>query len=348
MSTHEAEGSRQAGMVETLLEMINGSWIAQAIAVTAELGLADLLRDGPRTSVDLASATGTDAPSLHRLLRALTTIDICHESEDGRFSITEMGRLLGTESPDSLRSWSMWWGKYLWPVWGNLRYSINTGNSARTLLTGTEGFKHLENDPAAAATFNQALVELTRLTTSGVVRAYDFSSCQLIVDVGGGYGELLAAILTANPKVRGVLFDLPHATEGARHHFEQARLSDRCEFVAGDFFESVPRGADAYVLKSVIHDWNDDKSRAILKTCHAAMNADARLLLVERVLPQRLETSAVHQSAVRSDLTMLVALGAQERTENDFRNLLNSAGFELTRVCPAGIVCVLEARQHSQ
>lgn len=344
-SPNEANHRQKTELVGRLLEMINGSWIAQAISVTAELGLADLLRDEPQTSEVLADATKSDPTSLHRLLRALTTIDICRELDDGRFNLTEMGKLLCSDSPDSLRNWSMWWGKYLWPVWGNLRYSVNTGRSARTLLTGSEGFKHLENDPAAAATFNQALVELTRLTTSDVVRAYDFSSCQLIVDVGGGYGELLAAILTENPKARGILFDLPHATEGAKRHFEQAGLSHRCEFVAGDFFQSVPQGADAYVLKSVIHDWNDDKSREILATCRNAMSHDSRLLLVERVMPQRLEVSASHQSAARSDLNMLVALGAQERTEIEFRNLLQSAGFELTHIFPAGMVSVLEAKR---
>lgn len=342
-SPNKANPPRKQQMVETLLEMISGSWIAQAIAVAAELGLADLLSAGPRSSADLAEQTQTDAPSLQRLLRALTTIDICRELDDGRFGMTEMGELLRADSPDSLRCWSMWWGKYLWPVWGNLRYSVNTGRSARTLLTGTEGFKHLENDPAAAATFNQALVELTRLTTSGVIRAYDFSRCQLIVDVGGGYGELLSAILAANPLARGILFDLAHTTEGAKRHFEQAGLSHRCEFVVGDFFQSIPQGADAYVLKSVIHDWNDDKSREILTTCRNAMSDDARLLLVERVMPQRLDVSASHQSAARSDLNMLVALGAQERTEIEFRNLLHSVGFELTHIFPAGMVSVLEA-----
>ena len=209
--------------------------------------------------------------------------------------------------------------------------------------TGTEGFQHLENDPEAAGTFNQALVELTRLTASNVVRAYDFSSVRHIVDVGGGYGELLSAILAANSSARGTLFDRPHAIEGARRHLEQAQLSDRCEFVAGDFFQSVPRGADAYVLKSVIHDWNDEKSGEILRNCRDAMGPGARLLLVERVLPMRWETSAAHQSTARSDLTMLVALAAQERTEDEFRKLLDSAGFELTRVCQAGMVSVLEA-----
>ena len=348
MSNTASTASPRTEMVDTLLEMINGSWIAQAIAVTAELNLADLLREGPLSSTDLAAVTGTDAPSLHRLLRALTTISICHESDDGRFCMTEMGRLLGSDSPDSLRCWSMWWGKHLWPVWGNLQYSVTTGKSARTLLTGTQGFKHLENDPTAASTFNQALVELTRLTTSGVVQAYDFSGCQLIVDVGGGYGALLSAILCANPNSQGILFDLPHATEGARRHFEQSDLSNRCNVVAGDFFQSVPQGADAYVLKSVIHDWNDDKSREILTTCRNAMPDDARLLLVERVMPQRLEATTTHQSAVRSDLTMLVALGAQERTEIEFRNLLHSAGFELTRIYPAGMVSVLEAHRISK
>ncbi len=343
MSTHETETSEVTGLAEKLLAMITSSWIGQAAYVAAELRLADLLREGPRSSEDLASVTGTDAPSLRRLLHALTTIDICHEAEDGRFGITAMGQLLGTESPESLRCWSIWWGKHLWPVWGNLLYSINTGKSARSLLTGTEGFQHLENDPEAAGIFNQALVELTRLTTSRVVRAYDFSSLRHIVDVGGGYGELLSAILAAKSSAQGTLFDRPHAIEGARRHFEQAQLSDRCEFVAGDFFQSVPRGADAYVLKSVIHDWNDEKSGEILRNCRDAMEHGARLLLVERVLPMRWEASAAHQSTARSDLTMLVALAAQERTEDEFRELLDSAGFNLTRVCQAGMVSVFEA-----
>jgi hypothetical protein len=331
----------------TLLEAIHASWIAQAAYVTAELGLADLLVDGPRTSEELAGATETHAPSLHRLLRALTTIDVCRETDDGRFALAPLGELLRTDAPQSLRHWTMWWGGNLWPVWGNLLYSVRTGRSARSMLTGTEGFGHLERDPKAAAVFNKGLAELTTLTAQSVVAAYDFAGLRRIVDVGGGYGQLLAAILRANPSARGVLFDLPHAIDGARQFLDGAGVGPRCEFVAGDFFQSVPSGGDAYVLKSVIHDWNDERATQILQTCRRAMEGDetARLLLVERIVPPRLEPTPEHRALARTDLSMLVALAAQERSEADFRRLLDAGGFRVTRIIPAGMtVSIVEAQ----
>jgi hypothetical protein len=321
--------------------------MAQAIHVAAELGIADRLADGPQTSSELAAITGTHAPSLHRLLRALATIDLCCERADGAFELTALGRLLRNDSPDSLRSWAIWWGAHLWPVWGNLLHSVTTGKSARAMLTGTEGFKHLEDDPEAAAIFNQALVELTRMACAAVVAAYDFSGLRRVVDIGGGYGELLAAILRANPEATGVLLELPHALAGARRHLDRAGLSSRCEFRAGDFFASVPGGADAYLLKSVLHDWEDERSRQILGTCRRAMGEGARLLVVEQIVPDKLEVSATHQALAQSDLTMLVAHGARERTAADFRSLLESAGFAVARVVPAGpTFSVLEALPH--
>jgi SAM-dependent methyltransferase len=344
MSENKTEKLESMSLAHKLLECVNSSWMAQAIYVAAELRIADLLKEGPRTSEDLAAVTGTHAPSLHRLLRALTTIDICKEREDGTFEMTPMGLLLGTDVAGSLRSWTIWWGTNLWQVWGNLLYSVKTGESARKLLFGTDGFKHLEQNPEAAAIFNQALVELTRLTSENVVRMYDFSGLKRIMDVGGGYGELLISILRANPANSGILFDLPHAIEGGKRHFDEAGLIDRCEFVEGDFFKSVPKGADAYILKSVIHDWDDNNSKRILENCCQAMGERGRLLLVERVVPERLEVSANHQAVVRNDLTMLVALAAKERTETQFRELLTSAGFHVTRILPIGMTfSVIEA-----
>lgn len=319
-----------------LLEAITSSWKSQAIHVAAELRIADLLADGPRTSADLAAVTGTDAAALHRLLRALVTLDVCREREDGSFAITPLGSLLGTDNAGSLRSWAIWWGSHLWPVWGNLLSSVRTGHSARSLLTGTEGFAHLDRDPEAAAVFNGALVELTRLACANIVQAYDFSRLKQIVDVGGGYGELLGTILRANPAASGVLFDLPHALDGARQHFEKAGLASRCQFLVGDFFESVPGGADAYVLKSVLHDWNDERSRQVLTNCRRALGAGARLLVIEQVLPDRLENSPTHRSLACSDLTMLVAHAARERTRADYEDLLNATGFVVARIIPAG------------
>jgi SAM-dependent methyltransferase len=342
--SEETLSSDPAARASRLLEAITSSWISQAIYVAAELQIADLLAEGPRTSGDLAAATRTHAPSLHRLLRALATLDICRQREDEAFEITPLGALLAKGSPESLRSWTLWWGAHLGPVWRNLLYSVRTGKSARALLTATEGFKHLERDPEAAALFNQAIVELTRLACASIVRSYDFSPFQRIVDVGGGYGELLAAILQANPAVRGVLFDLPHAIDGAKQHFQKAGLAERCEILAGDFFQSVPSGADAYLLKSVIHDWDDERSRKILQSCRRAMSAEARLLLVEQVLPERLEVSSTHQYMARSDLTMLVAHAACERAEAEFRNLLRSAGLSIARIVPTSShLSVIEA-----
>lgn len=344
MSKNRTGDPESVSLAHRLLERVTSSWMAQATYVAAELMIADLLVEGPRTSEDLAAVTGTHAPSLRRLLRALTTIDICRECEDGCFEITPMGLLLRADVPGSLRSWTIWWGAHLWQVWGSLLYSVKTGESARKLLTETDGFKHLEQDPEAAAVFNQALVELTRLTSKGVVRVYDFSGLKRIMDVGGGYGELLISILRANPATSGVLFDLPHAIEGGKRRFEEAGLTSRCEFLEGNFFVSVPGGADAYILKSIIHDWDDKNSKLILKNCRSATGNKGRLLLVERILPDRLEVSAAHQAAARTDLTMLVAHAARERTEAEFRELLNSAGFRVSRILPIGMTfSVIEA-----
>jgi hypothetical protein len=207
-----------------------------------------------------------------------------------------------------------------------------------------KGFEHLTGDPEAAAVFNEALGELTRLTAESIVRAYDFSGLKRIVDVGGGYGELLACILRACPGASGVLFDLEHAVGEAGRRFQEAGLAGRCEFVAGDFFRSLPRGADAYVLKSVIHDWDDAHGVQILARCREAMAAGARLLLAERIMPDRLDASPDHQALARTDLNMLIAHAAQERTEAAFRQLLNAAGFRVTRIVPAeATFCVIEA-----
>jgi hypothetical protein len=337
------ERQRHEGGAGELLEMIGAGWTAQAIHVAAELRLADLLADGPRTTADLAEATGTHEASLARLLRALTTIGVCTAPDDDSFAITEMGALLGT-GPGSLRSWAIWWGTQLWPVWGELLTSVRTGTSARAAVTGFEGFGQLEVEAATAALFHDALTELTRLEAPAIIEAYDFSGAGRVVDVGGGQGELLIDVLRATPDLEGVLFDLPHALAGAGPRIEAAGLSSRCELVAGSFFDAVPPGGGAYVLKSVIHDWTDDEADAILTNCRRAMGDSGRLVLVERVLPDPLGTTAAARSGVRSDLTMLLAQGGQERTEEQFRALLDSAGFRLTRVVAASpTLSVLEA-----
>lgn len=322
-------------LASQIIEMVNSSWMSQAISVMARLGIADLLATGPKSSAELAAATSTHPPSLHRLLRSLVTLEIVHEGEDSLFELTALGSVLCRDSAVSVRSWAVYWGGCHWPVWGHLLESIQSGQSARTLLAGTEGFEHLERDPEMAAVFNQAMVELTHLIAGRVVRAYDFSGMECIVDVGGGYGELLAAILTANPAAHGLLFDRPHAAQSGQRHLEALGLAGRCEFVAGSFFEVLPHGADAYVLKNILHDWNDERCGVILAVCRQAVPGKSKLLLVEQVMPERLEASPSHRSVVRGDLNMMVGLGAQERTEAEFRSLLTAAGFRLTRIIPA-------------
>jgi len=332
-----------APLVE-LLRLVNGNWMTQAIAVAAELGIMDLLARGARKAEALANATGCHAPSLQRLLRALASLGLCEEQQDGSFALTASGSLLVDDAPMSLRAYAIRYGRYQWPAWGKLLYSVQTGECARTLVDGTADFEHLERDAAVAAIFHRAMTEITRLIARAVVPAYDFSGFMRIVDIGGGYGEMLIAILRACPATRGVLFDRPDAVEGARQHLVKAGVADRCELIAGDFFESVPGGADAYLLKSVIHDWNDERGATILRCCRDAMPRDAKLLVVEYVMPERMEPSVLNRDAARSDLNMLVMLGGRERTASEYRSLLGSIGLRVTRTVPAALnFSVIEA-----
>lgn len=326
------------------LDRISNGIMLPAAYVAAEMRIADLLASGPMKVHELARVTGSHAPSLHRLLRALASLDLCCEGEDGAFALNPMGALLQAETSNSLRSWILWWGRYQWPLWGNLLHSVKTGESARKLVTGADGFGQLERDPDAAAVFNRAMAEYTRLVATGVARAYDFGGMRRIVDVGGGYGALLAAILGAYPGASGVLFDLSHAIEGAKVNLANAGLANCCEFIAGDFFDSVPDGGDAYLLKAVIHDWDDERSAVILRNCRRAIQRDGKLLLVERIMPDRLEASAPHRAIARADLNMLIGPGGRERTEADFRSLLHSSGFNTTRIVPTALeYSILEA-----
>jgi hypothetical protein len=339
MTRHDdGPGPRAPGEAdaEKLLAIIHASWMAQAACAAAELGIADLLADGPRRSDELAAAAGCHAASLERLMRALCSLELCRSRADDRYELTAMGALLRADAPDSLRAWTIWWGSQLWPVWGRLSYSIRTGKPARPLVTGMKGFEHVQQDAAVAALFNDAMAQLTRLVARAVVHSYDFSGLRRIVDVGGGQGEMLSAVLRAHPVLCGVLFDLPHAIRSAQGHLERAGVADRCELVAGNFFESVPHGGDAYLLKSVIDDWDDGQATAILANCRRAMPDGARLLLIEPLMPAAAGTTPFHATMARVDLSMLVIHGARERTETELRALLGNAGLRVERILPTG------------
>jgi hypothetical protein len=339
----EPQPDDDPALVERFQAMLMDSWRSQALCVAASLGLADFMAAGPMTSADLASATGANPAALHRLLRALVTIDVCREREDGRFELTGFGSLLRDDASSSQRAWTIWWGRHLWPVWEHLLYSVRTGESARKMLQGTEGFAHLARDPEAAAIFNRAGADQARLTAAAILRGYDFGGLKRIVDLGGGHGALLLAILQAHPGASGVLFDLPHAVEGARRAIDDSGLAARCELVSGDFFRSVPGEGDAYILKSVLHDWDRERSLQILQNCRQAMRQTARLLVIEPVVPEHFGTSAADQAIARSDLTMLIAHAAQERSEAAYRELLGTAGFSVARLLPVGGFTLIEA-----
>lgn len=322
-----------------LLEMVNSSWMPQALRTAAELGIADLLAHGPRSAADLAEDTSTHAPSLHRLLRALVAIDVVSEREDGTFELTPSGRLLRTDVEGTVRSWTIYQARDVWDEWGLMLEAIKTGKSGREIANGKRGdwkpgFEPLRDNPERAAIFNKAMAELTRLNTRTLVTGYDFSRYSCIADIGGGYGELIAAILAANPDSRGILFDLPHAIESAPPHLEKNGVFDRCEVVSGSFFDEVPTGADLYVLKSVIHDWDDERAAEILANVRRAMGSSAKLVLIERVMPERMKPGKEFHALARADMNMLVAHAAPERTESHWRRLLESVGFAVVGVPP--------------
>jgi hypothetical protein len=330
-----------------LLNLIAGSWTSDALAAAVELNLPDLLAVGPRTAADLANATHCEPGALARLLRALVTIDVCVEEPDGAFAITPMGARLREDHPQSLHFWSIYWAHSMRPLWSQLSESVRTGQSVRKALTSFDGFERQQRDPAAAVLFNKTMVELTRLVAKDVARAYDFTMARTVVDVGGGYGELIIDILRRTPHLSGILFDLPHAIDGARRNLAETELSGRCSCVAGNFFECVPPGSGLYVLKSIIHDWPDDRARTILENCRCAMPPDARLLIVERVRPDRAQSCETHRQIARSDLAMLLGLGSQERSESEFRALLASAGFAVVRVDAVALAfSLIEAVPH--
>jgi hypothetical protein len=326
--------------------MVSSVWIPQAVHAAAVLGVADVLAAGPMLSADVASKLGVHTGALHRLLRALCVLELCEHHPDGRFGLTALGGCLRTDAPDSVRSWAqLWGGEMMWRPWGHLTDCVRTGVMAPKLLDGVETpFEYMAEHPEEDAMFNRSMQELTRGVAEVLATSYDFSGARTVVDVGGGYGALLAPVLRKYPQLRGRVYDLPRCEEGARQLFAESGLSERCDFVGGDFFRSVPSGSDLYLLKSVIHDWDDAKSRTILGNVRDALGEDSRLLLLEWPVPERVGPGDA--GIIGTDLNMLVMVGGQERTEREYRELLDSAGLRVTRVLPtpAGMAVIEAAR----
>lgn len=320
-----------------LSRMTMSLWIPQAIHAAAELSIADELASSPKDGNELAKTIGADPDATRRLLRALRLLGLVTEAADGTFTLTALGEPLRADAPDSVRSWALLMGgRSVWEAWGRLTECVRTGADAWR-LDGASTFQVMDDRSDESAIFNQAMLELTRRAAPGIASAYDFSQFRTVVDVGGGYGTLLAAVLDAYPSTSGVVFDLPHAREGAEQLIAERGLSGRAEFAGGDFFASVPQGADAYLIKSVIHDWDDERGLAILRNCRTAMAEGGRVLVVEPLAPERehLGESPADAILIASDLNMLVNTGGRERTEAEFRALFAGAGLRLERILPA-------------
>ncbi|HEY6929293.1 MAG TPA: methyltransferase [Thermoanaerobaculia bacterium] len=325
-----------------VIQMGMGYWVSRALYAAAKLNLADKLAAGPRSAAELAKETKTLASALHRLMRLLAGLGILKTQSDGqRFSLTPLGEALKSDAPGAARATLLSLaGPLFWNAFGEYMYSLETGKTAFEKVYGMPAFDYLAKHPEDAANFTQAMVGVHGEEPRAVVAAYDFSGFGTVVDVGGASGNMVVEILNRYPKMRGVLFDLPHVVADAQRSFQARGLVDRTRVEGGSFFDRVPEGCDAYVLSHVIHDWSEEQCLTILGNCRKAMKPDAKVLIVEMVLPGGDE---MHPGKLL-DLTMLTMPGGQERTESEYAALLEKAGFRLTRVVPTqSAVSVVEA-----
>jgi len=309
--------------------MITGHWLSQSISVVARLGIADLLADGPKTSDELARATDVNPDRLYRVLRFVAGMEVFTQAHDRRFGLTPLSECLRSNLKSSARYHAVMFGGEPYQAWGNLSYTVRTGEAAFDHTFGVPYFDYLGNHPETATWFNNAMTA-GRWRAADIATAYDFTEVKQVVDVGGGHGALLGYILAAHSHVHGVVFDLPQVVAGAGPHLDGLGLAGRFEAVGGSFFETAPSGGDVYILSQILHDWDDEPSLKILRTCRAAMSQRARLLIVDRVVlddDQRSEAKAL-------DLHMMVLLGGRERTEREWSSLLADAGFTLQRIIP--------------
>lgn len=314
-----------------LTQMLFGAFVSQAVSVAAELGVADLLAEQPQTVAALAAATGTHERSLYRVLRTLASVGVFRETGDKVFELTPLAEPLRSDAPNSMRNGAIFMGaEWHWRVYGEMPHSVRTGKSAWSRANGAEVFDYFAANPEHGEVFNRAMTDMSAAAAAPVTEAYDFTGIDTLVDVAGGHGYLLAAALRADTDARGVLFDLPQVIEGAHATLESEGVTDRVELVSGDFFAAVPEGADAYMMKHIIHDWDDERALLILNNIRRAMRDDGRVLICETVVP---EGNEPHFGKLM-DLEMLVSPGGVERTAREYRELLAQAGLELKRIIP--------------
>jgi len=315
--------------IASLRQLIMGFRTTQLVYVAATLGIADILSRGPRTPAQLAAELGAEAAALYRVLRALASLGVFAETADGSFAMTPLARALCSDASGSLRDVAVLYGdEWLWRAYGRMLHSVRTGQPAFDDVHGRTFYEHLDDDRGANAVFHQAMSAYSAQESAAIVEAYDLSRAATVVDVGGGHGALLTAILRAHEDLTGILCDLPTVVPGAERQLAEAGLSGRTTAMAVDFFRAVPSGGSVYVLKSVLHNWDDDACVAILKTCRRAMSRHARLIVAERVVP----AGNAPSEAKLFDVNMLVVTGGRERTEREYGVLLERAGLCLTRI----------------
>jgi len=324
----------QQNPAEQLFQLALGYIPAMSINVIAKLSVADQLAGGPKTVAEIAGVCKGKADALYRLMRAVATVGVFRETDPGRFEQTPMSDLLRTDHPQSIRDFMVFFPDPLhFRCYANLMHCVKTGETAGKPTVGKELFEYLADHPEDSAIFNAGMVNITRLFVPAVLDAYDFGGAQVMSDIGGGHGSVVAAILLRYPKMKGMLFDMPHVVAGAGAYLQSAGVANRCEIVPGDFFKSIPGGADTYIMKNIIHDWDDDRSIAIMRNIRQALGdrPNGKLLLLEFVLPPGNEPNL----SKWADIEMLALPGGRERTEQEYSALFAKAGFRLNRVVPS-------------
>jgi hypothetical protein len=343
--TAETEKPSSASAIEPdphqqLMQAMSGFWIARSISAAATLKIADHIDpDRSRAVEEIAVATGTHASSLYRLLRGLSAIGVFAEEGPARFRHTPASRLLRSDVPGTMRaSFESVLGGGHYRAWGGIELAVRNGNTAFDQVHGEDVWSYFAKNPHEQRTFDRTMTDWSELFNPPIAKAYDFSTIDTLMDVGGGHGALLRGILKANPRLRGILFDQPHVAEGAAAPVAADGLADRCQVVGGSFFESIPAGADACMMKFILHDWNDELATKILRNVHRALPAGGRLLVVDTVVKPGNEPDF----AKLMDLNMLAMTGGKERTEAEFSWLFAGAGFHLVKVhpteCPLSVI----------
>jgi hypothetical protein len=313
------------------MQMLFAPLLHRSIIVAAKLGIADLIAEKPQTAAELAAKTEAHAPSLYRVLRSLATTGIFEEVPDQKFQLTPLAELLRRDVPNSMRDTVIMFGEpWMMSAIGELMYSVKTGGIAHNKIHGMSSFEYFEKNHEAGEIFYRAMTNMSLMGLPAILEAYNFSDMKTIVDVAGGHGMLLSGVLKQNPLARGILIDLPHVIEAAKQLLNEEGVTDRVELVSADFFQSVPAGGDAYMMKHIIHDWDDEYCIKLLKNIRASMNENGKVLIIEMVVPE----GNVPSPAKSLDLVMLLMEGGKERTAKEYSTLLEAAGLQLTRIIP--------------